>query len=204
MRYKETALDRLKDFIAERDDVQRILCLKHKVARNWSQMHKTTYERTRAIHEVFTQYDKHVYEYWMDRAKFLELGNADLKRMCEDSEVLSVASLVETRGQQTAHLPLMNFHPRTGVTVEHIADYLKYISHNRQGVILKTDRYYHYIGFYLLTNDEWIRFLGKMLVPFVFVNPGYIGYSLLRGYCCIRLTNANEIKRITPYVIMEL
>lgn len=199
-----SSLNTLQDFVAKCDNIRNVLLVKHEAALNWSQVYTTTRERTKAITEVYTEYNKDRKEYWLERAEFLSQNMSDLKLMCKENEVFSAASLVEADNKQYFHLPLMNLHPRSGVTIQDLINYLKDISGNRKGVLLRTDRYFHYIGFYLLTNDEWLKFLGKMLVPFVFVSPGYIGYSLLRGYCCVRLTAAKEIKKITPYVIKEV
>ncbi len=204
MSNRRSSLSALQGFVANCDNIRSILLVKHEAAINWSQVYKTTQERTKAITEVYTAYNKRIEEYWFESAEFLSQNMSDLKLMCKENEVFSAASLVETDNKQYFHLALMNLHPRSGVDVQDIINYLKDISGNRKGVLLKTDRYFHYIGYYLLTNDEWLKFLGKMLTPFVFVSPGYIGYSLLRGYCCIRLTATKEIKKIVPYVIKEV
>ncbi len=204
MKNRQLSLNILQDFIAQCDNVRNILLLKHEVALNWSQIYKTTHERRKAIKEVYAEYNKDVKEYWLEKSEFLRQSVKDLELACKEKEVFSVASLVEANNKSYLHLPLMNLHPRSGVTVKELIIYLKDISSNRKGVLLRTGRYFHYIGYYLLTNEEWITFLGKMLAPFIFVNPGYIGYSLLRGYCCIRLTAAKEIKKVTPYKIKEV
>jgi len=201
---RQSSLSVLQGFVSECDSIGSILLVKHEVEINWSQMYKSTKEKTKAIGEVYTVYNKGIEEYWFDRAKFLSQNISNLRHMCKENEVFSVASLVETKNKQYFHFALMNLHPRSGVTLQDLNNYLKYISGDRKGVLVKTDRYFHYIGYYLLTNKEWLRFLGKILIPFVFVNPGYIGYSLLRGYCCIRLTAANKVKKVIPYVIKEV
>ncbi len=204
MKYKQSSLDALQNFVSECHVIRSILLVRHEVSLNWSQAYTTTRERTKAIEEAYAPYHKHIEEYWFERVQFLDVTLRDLELMCNSREVFSVASLVRTDEKEYCHLPVMNFHPRRGVTLNDLVEYIEYVSANRKGILLRTDRYFHYIGFYLLTHDEWLKFLGKMLIPFIFVNPGYIGYSLLRGYCCIRLTAAKEVKKITPYVIKEV
>lgn len=204
MKCKQSSLDVLQKFVSECHVIRNILLVRHEVSLNWSQIYTTTRERTKAVREAYAPYHRYAKEYWFERAQFLDVTLRDLELMCNSREVFSAASLVKTDKGESCHLPLMNFHPRTGVTLNDLVKYMEYVAPNRKGVLLMTDRYFHYIGFYLLTPDEWSKFLGKMLIPFIFVNPGYVGYSLLRGYCCIRLTAAKEIKKITPYVIKEI
>lgn len=204
MKYKPSSLDALQNFVSESHVIRSLLLIRHEACLNWSQLYTTTGERSKAIHGAYASYHRHIDEYWFDRVSFLDVTLRDLELRCNSREVFSVASLVRTDEKGYYHLPVMNLHPRRGVTLNGLVEYIKYVSANRKGVLLRTDRYFHYMGFYLLTHDEWLKFLGKMLIPFIFVNPGYIGYSLLRGYCCIRLTAAEEIKRITPYVIKEI
>jgi len=136
---------------------------------NWSQAYRTTRERTKAIREAYASYYKHIEKHWLERNQFLDVTLHNLELMCSDMEVFSVASLVRTDKKGYCHLLVMNFHPQSGVTLKNLVEYIKHISGGRKGVLLRTDCYYHYIGFYLLTHDEWLQFVGKMLVPFIFV-----------------------------------
>jgi len=43
------------------------------------------------------------------------------------------------------------------------------------------------VGATLLSNDEWVRFMGRALLLAPFVDARFIAHRLLDGECCLRV-----------------
>ena len=139
--------------------------------------------------------------YNLDRDVYL---NLDLSRFTKDFseyEVLSFCSKVKLKDGSLRHIAMMNFHPEENVDLTHIRRAIQYICGSREGVLLDSGRYYHYWGNFLLSEIEWMKFLGDFLMPTVIVSPRYIGHQLFNGSCTLRLTSDLTYKPQVPTVI---
>ena len=95
---------------------------------------------------------------------------------------------------------MMNFHPEN-ISTNEIIKILKHICKEKHGVFLKSGRYYHYYGNFLLSEKQWENFVTEFLMPTILVSPRYIGHRLNNGYCTLRLTTDKKYKPKIPRAI---
>jgi hypothetical protein len=76
------------------------------------------------------------------------------------------------------------------------------VTANLPGYLLRSGRYFHYYGVALLTPQEWLRFLASFLMPCTLVSPRYIGHSLHRGFCTLRLNAVPPLKPEIPQLVV--
>jgi len=117
-------------------------------------------------------------------------------------EVVGVMSRIRVRNK-ILHIPLMDF------CCEDSPDNLKQIKGflyevgQKRGVILLSGRSYHYYGVDLLSDKEWVKFLGKCLLFSGYTDERYIGHRLLDG-CGILRISARGIRSQMPTVVSIL
>lgn len=118
---------------------------------------------------------------------------------------LSVTSRVLDRDRRFAgHLALMNLHPEGFSGPPELADAIRRVTGGMPGYLLDSGRFFHFYGIGLLGAREWIEFVARFLMPCTTVSPRYVGHSLSRGFCCLRLTPAPPHKPRTPAVVFVL
>ncbi|MBN1630052.1 MAG: hypothetical protein JW990_09825 [Thermoleophilia bacterium] len=104
-------------------------------------------------------------------------------------------------GHQVGHLALMNLHPVGFDDAHELSEAVRLVVDGTSGYLLSSGRYFHYYGQRLLSVPDWPRFLSQFLMPCVLVSPRYIGHSLYRGFCSLRLNAAPPAKPVTPSLI---
>ena len=194
--------------VASQIKVKSVRLIRHPVSINWRQIHKMGNEKidnlkTGLLHLVPLE-DK-----WFKRSVFLDL-NLKTLQILKNNEVWSVNSKVMCYGTEdfsvdySMHIPMINFHPESGVGVGDIIETINAICPNQEGYLLESGRYYHYYGNCLLNEREWQLFLAQFLMPCIIVSPRYIGHALSDGYCSLRLTAEAIYKPKIPTVIQIL
>lgn len=140
------------------------------------------------------------------RDEFLALSQAKLAQEQQPQEVTSICSRVtlSTPDRDTAHLPIMNFTTGKAVTCQNIELMMHAVCGAREGVLLESGRSYHYYGNFLLTNEQWIRFMAICLLHSPLVSADYIAYRLLGGMAMLRLTTCPPLKPNIPVVIQSV
>lgn len=68
---------------------------------------------------------------------------------------------------------------------------------------MESGRSYHYYGCELLSEEEWIVFLGKSLLMSGYTDDRYIGHQLVDGHCVLRLSSRKS-KANVPMVVSAL
>ncbi len=58
----------------------------------------------------------------------------------------------------------------------------------RTGAILESGRSYHFYGFDLLDQGDWLQFMGKCLLIAPLTDSRYIAHRLIDGACALRIT----------------
>lgn len=104
-------------------------------------------------------------------------------------------------GESTRHLAIMNLHPDAELSRADVVTALQAVTGGIGGYLLETGRYYHFYGRATLSNEEWLKFLAQFLMPTFMVSPRYIGHSLFRGYCTVRLTARPPVKPLVPRLV---
>ncbi len=120
-----------------------------------------------------------------------------IREKSHGEQTLGVCSLVNTKADDIAHIPMVDFHcPPSKGNLKLVKTCLRQIG-QRDGVILNSGRSYHYYGFKLLTQKEWIEFFGKCLLVSPIIDYRFIGHRLIDGWAVLRIYS-NDLKPKTP------
>jgi hypothetical protein len=195
----DTSLNVLREIVSRHLEIDSLTLVLHSVAINWRQKFDTDIQKLSHINESLIQKIP-VQRKNVSRQDFLQI-DSDTLFMCAKNQVWSLTSKVKTSDGRFMHLPMMNFHPHNGVSVDDIVNFINFAITKNNGAILHSGRYYHYYGDYLLTEKQWIDFNAKFLMPCIFVSPRYIGHVLQDGYSSLRLTADDKYKPTVPNVI---
>jgi len=195
----QNSLEVCKEIVRNHTEISEIYLIAHAVLLNWRQINNTAEKQIENLLQglvIDNPLKKQIYS----RKDFLGLRIQDLERL-GDNIVWSMTSKVKCLDGSIKHIPMMNFHPESNLTVPKIIEIIKRITNNKKGFFLETGRYYHYYGNFLLTEKEWLRFLSRFLATCVLISPRYIAHRLYDGYCTLRLTTDAEFKPKIPKII---
>ena len=113
------------------------------------------------------------------------------------NRALAIDSKCVLHDGSVRYIPMMDFKPPPNVSnLELITEFLKGVA--RKGVILASGASYHFYGFDLLDQVEWIRFMGSCLLA-PYSDSRWIGHGLIAGSSALRIS-ANERKQKIPFV----
>ena len=197
-RIGQSPLEVSQIIIGNHPEVTQLKLISHKVEENWRQVNHTSLLKNENILKGFN-HDKPTKEIFYNRNEFLDLNFKKLEKLPKN-EVWSLTSKVLCTGNIYKHIPMMNFHSEN-IDLSVIKKALKYICGKKSGCLLDSGRFLHYYGNFLLTNNDWVKFMAEFLMPCVIVSPRYIGHRLNDGYCTLRLTTEKSYKPKLPEVI---
>jgi hypothetical protein len=170
--------------------------VEHRVSKNWRQLYEAPREQIDAIPQALVHSGP--FAGWRARVRELERVLSTLAN-ARSSVATSISSRVwNETGEHVGHLALMNLHPIGFNGMHEIGEAVKLVVDGRPGYILDSGRYFHYYGRRFLSVLDWPRFLSQFLMPCVLVSPRYIGHSLYRGFCTLRLNAAPPLKPVVP------
>jgi hypothetical protein len=117
--------------------------------------------------------------------------------------VMALYSSCSLESGSFAHLPMMDF--RGAPSERHLARIKKGLHSIEQtrGAILASGRSYHFYGFDLLTEHQWLAFMGRCLLLAPLTDSRYIAHRLIEGEAALRLTRSISKPQI-PSVIALL
>ena len=111
-----------------------------------------------------------------------------------ENRALAVTSQVILYDERKLHIPLVDFQCKcTKTNVKNMKRSMQGMD-AAGGIILETARSYHYYGMSLLTDDQWIDFVGRCLLlkpdadmqPYVDIR--YLGHRLREGWGSLRIS----------------
>jgi hypothetical protein len=173
--------------------------MEHSVGKNWRQLYETPREKIGAIPQALIHSGP--FNGWRARVGELE-GVLHELAQTRSSVATSLTSRVwNETGSHVGHLALMNLHPEGFDDVYEIRDTVRLVVAGRSGYLLSSGRYFHYYGRQFLRVPDWQGFLSQFLMPCVLVSPRYIGHSLYRGFCTLRLNAAPPLKPAVPLLV---
>jgi len=168
------------------------------------------------IHRIMDEDKKDKYDKFFDLTPEEFFLGAELNRRIKSLEAdwtIGILSKVVLKDFTEAHIPMMDFkcmpNPKN---LQNVKEGLKTIVKEKKGFILETGESYHYYGVKLLSNDEWLDFMGKCLLTNGIrdkeqtedlVDERYVGYRILARHCCLRITTDKE-KTFLPKVVATL
>ncbi len=116
-----------------------------------------------------------------------------------ENEVIALCSTCTLVDGSTRHIPMMDYRilpDSKSVCV--VKEALNAIDRTN-GVILKSGRSYHFYGFDLLRQNDWIKFLARSLLLAPLTDSRYIAHRLLEGAGALRITSS-KLKPNVPIV----
>lgn len=201
MNVGNSSLEVLQYIVSLYDEIDSVKLIAHEVGINWGQKYDTNNKITDHLEESLIQETPlRVVEY--DRQDFLTMVLSDLHS--DGHNVWSFTSKVTMKDGSHRHIPMINFHPLKDVTLDDIKWFIVLSEPLTSGVLLESGRYYHYYQVNLLSEEEWIQFNARFLMPMILVRSRYIGHRLRDGYSTLRLTNDTTYKPKIPRVIVLL
>ncbi|HNZ70714.1 MAG TPA: hypothetical protein PKJ86_01735 [Candidatus Dojkabacteria bacterium] len=206
---KLEVLDVIPILVENLKKISAINLIVHPANFNWRQKNTLNTDQLRTLDSGLIQYKRPMieiprYEVLTNYRKVVNEIVEDYKNIIPNT-LVSFCSKVITGKRKEMHLPTMNYHPiLDGITDEEelknsIIKLLKLIV-RWDGYLLKTDRYWHYYGEYLLSQEEFYHWLGLHSNSCFSVSPRYIGQSLRDGYTPTRQTSTALYKMTIPYV----
>lgn len=174
----------------------------HPVGLNWRQRHSSARRRIQALDESLVHVRAESILVAIDDHKAVSrlLETAGRRRVA-----LSVTSRVWNEAAQfSGHLALMNLHPEGYLSEAELGDAVLRVAGGIPGYLLSSGRFYHYYGTRLLSDAGWLDLLSRFLLPCTLVSPRYIGHSLSRRYCALRLNSVPPHKPRIPHLISVL
>jgi hypothetical protein len=194
MKAYELLVNLVKDDLCLPPDHQ-IELIRHGVGVNWRQRFRTPREQIGALDESVSHHGP----FYGDRVSISDLAPTLANRAGVSSSALSVVSRVwDVRGKQVGHLALMNLHPVGFASADELRQAIDRVTNGLPGYLVSSGRYFHYYGIQLLSSEDWLRFLAQFLMPCVLVSPRYIGHSVYRGFCALRLNSVPPHKAALP------
>ena len=147
---------------------------------------------------------------WITRDRFLRTNEVqELIDKLPETVQMVVFSKVLLNDGNYAHIPMMDFDtPKNDDGLNIVIDRFKKVNIH-EGWILESGVSYHFYGSKLLTESNWINFMGECLLTSIVhdnynieqvVDNRYIGHSLIRGGNTLRITTKAE-KTFEPKVI---
>ncbi len=117
--------------------------------------------------------------------------------------LLVCSRVVRRRDQAVRHIPMMDFRlTPSDRSLALVTNAMRMLG-QADGVILESGQSYHYYGFHLLEEAEWLDFMYRSLLLTPFSDPRYIGHRLLAGTARLRVT-ATAGKPHVPCVVASL
>jgi hypothetical protein len=115
----------------------------------------------------------------------------------EPGRALALNSKCTWHDGSSRHVPMMDFKPRAGKrNLQLIRTFLQ--KTGREGVLLESGESYHFFGFEMLDQAEWVEFMGHCLLA-PYSDTRWIGHSLVSGTGALRITR-NKMKPKVPFV----
>ncbi|KUK75916.1 MAG: hypothetical protein XD93_1200 [candidate division WS6 bacterium 34_10] len=152
-------------------------------------------------------------EFWVSKQNFLEDGFLEsLSNKFSKDVQIGLFSRVSVGYEGDKHIPMMDLEiSKSRVNLKKIISRFTHLGLN-DGWLLETGNSYHYYGRTLIEDDKWIsNFLSRCLLTSIvnsrsdiedIVDSRYVGHSLRRGSCCLRLTTWDD-KSFVPKVVYD-
>lgn len=103
------------------------------------------------------------------------------------NDYLTFCSKIETFDNGYNHLPLFDFHiPISDNNQKLCIAIIKQL--NLAGYLLNSGKSYHFYGIKLITEDELITLLSKMLLFSPIIDRAWVSHQLMQRFCCLRIS----------------
>lgn len=110
------------------------------------------------------------------------------------------------KGENEFHLPMIDFSTNVLSNAMAVGIELRDKIGMKDFELLRTGRSFHLYGYHLLTTQEWIRFMGEILL---FNHPGsqdvvdtrWVGHRLIAGYGSLRVTALPSLQKPEPTLV---
>jgi hypothetical protein len=117
----------------------------------------------------------------------------------EAGSALAFCSRVKLRDGGSGHIPLMDFRCHPSASNRRIVRRALKAMGQGAGLLAESGRSFHFYGSRLLTNDEWVGFMGMAMLFSPVVDVRYIAHRLADGACRLRISTSHS-KSFSPVV----
>ena len=130
----------------------------------------------------------------ISREQFLNFNYIqDIANFCPKDRNLAIHSLVECHDRIYRHIPMIDMSTQSRAHLQKLRFFLQEDLFH-EFIWFESGRSFHGYGSSLLTHDEWISFMGQLLLSNQkdlkpTVDPRWIGHRLIAGYSALRWTN---------------
>lgn len=122
-----------------------------------------------------------------------------IERLAEKEAIAVTSNLKLLNTDEKFHIPMIDFNcDISAKNLERIQEFLRKIE--QRGVVLESGRSYHYYGIDLLSQKDWLLFLGKCLLFLDHIGSRYIGHRLIDGYTSLRISTSQR-RPVLPKVV---
>lgn len=105
----------------------------------------------------------------------------------QPDEVLAVLSEVKLADGTWAHLPMADFACRdTEADLRKVLTAIRALGHN-SGVVVRSGESFHFYGFQILSEAEWLASLGRFLLLAPIIDVRYIAHRIIDRVCTLRV-----------------
>ena len=120
-------------------------------------------------------------------SEVLRVGISKLTMQVVENQIFAICSRVPVNSSEDHHIPMLDFLcPCSESNQASILNMLRRIGED-SGAIVESGRSYHYYGFRLLAQRDWVKFMAKALMFAPFSDPRYIAHRLIDGQCRLRV-----------------
>lgn len=137
---------------------------------------------------------------WLQRKEITSEHLSQIIKRLGQKRVLAVTSNLKlSNTKKKFHIPMMDFSCEVSSgALKRIQEFLRKIK--QRGVVLYSGRSYHYYGSELLSERDWLVFLGNCLLFSGYADSRYVGHRLIDGYTSLRISKG-KIRPKVPKVV---
>jgi hypothetical protein len=162
--------------------------------------------------DCFIEFGKYIYEkgkFSNKRSIFLvgiseaEVWFNDQCASLKNQEEIALQSRIVTSDRKLFHLPMIDF--LNGITRKNLTEIKHILQHFDIGdfEIFESGRSYHLYGLNLIPENEYVAFMGALLLinapnasgP---IDTRWVGHQLINGYSALRWTNNSKMYKKLP------
>jgi hypothetical protein len=102
---------------------------------------------------------------------------------------LAACSRATLTSSRAAHIPMLDFRCPCSEENARAIERMLTLAGCHEGILVESGRSYHFYGTSLLSEAEWVEFMGRALLFAPIVDSRFIGHRLVDGQCRLKVTD---------------
>jgi hypothetical protein len=140
---------------------------------------------------------------WVSRYDWSAKHLAGLIQEVEVGRILVVSSRARLSDGTYAHLPMIDFHCPVSKANQEMSALVARLLQPSGGYLLSSGQSYHFYGKALIPEEDFVRFLGRVLLLSPIIDRSWVAHQLIEGACGLRISPKSEDGEV-PRVVVEL